>query len=155
MIFNKGGKFLNLNCISNLKSLRFRFSQWLIFVFMSLTLIACQTSQQQNKQSLTHYLNQYVGQDASQLTQHFNLDTFNIQLNPNPIITPERAMFSFDRMLSLPIPAGNMVMDSRGVMIPVQIASADNNFKTKQSCHVIFVLKDNKIQSVSMQGRAC
>lgn len=137
------------------KLLLYSYSRLALIICIGLTLNACQVIHQQNKQSLALYLNQYVGQDINQLKQNFNLDAFDIQLKPNPIITPERAIFSFDRMLSLPIPAGNMVMDSRGVMIPVQIASADNNYKTKQPCNLIFVLKNNSVQSVSMKGKAC
>ena len=137
------------------QSMLFSYSRLVLITFIGLTLSACQTTYQQNKQSLTLHLNQYIGQNSDQLEQNFNLDNLDIQLNPNPIITPERVIFSFDRLMSLPIPAGNMVMDSRGVMIPVQIASVDNNYKTKQPCNIIFVLKNNMVQSVSMKGKAC
>ena len=137
------------------KSFWYSYSRLALITCIGLTLSACQTTHQQNKQAIAPYLNQYIGQGTDQLEQKFNLDTFNIQLNPNPIITSDRAIFSFDRLLSLPIPAGNMVMDSRGVMIPVKIASVDNNYKTKQPCNIIFVLKNHKVQSVSMKGKAC
>lgn len=130
-------------------------SRWALFSGIVLTLSACQTTHQQNQQSLALYLNQYVGQEAYQLKQKINLDAFNIQLNPNPIMTPDRAMFSFNRILSMPIPAGNVMKDSRGVMIPVQISSVGNNYKMKQACNIIFVLKNHLVQSVSMKGKAC
>ncbi len=137
------------------KSFWYSYSRLALITCIGLTLSACQTTHQQNKQAIAPYLNQYIGQGAEQLEQNFNLDTFNIQLNPNPIITSDRAIFSFDRIMSLPIPAGNMVMDSRGVIIPVKIASVDNNYKTKQPCNIIFVLKNHMVQSVSMKGKAC
>ena len=136
------------------KSFWYNYSR-LAIISIGLTLSACQTTHQQNKQAIAPYLNQYIGQRTDQLEQNFNLDAFNLQLNPNPIITSDRAIFSFDRIMSLPIPAGNMVMDSRGVIIPVKIASVDNNYKTKQPCNIIFVLKNHKVQSVSMTGKAC
>ena len=130
-------------------------SRWALSSGIVLTLSACQTTHQPNQQSLALYLNQYVGQEADQLKQKINLDAFNIQLNPNPIMTPERAIYSFDRILSMPIPAGNVVKDSRGVLIPVQISSVGNNYEMKQTCNIIFVLKNHLVQSVSMQGQAC
>ncbi len=136
------------------KSFWYNYSR-LAIISIGLTLSACQTTHQQNKQAIAPYLNQYIGQRTDQLEQNFNLDAFNLQLNPNPIITSDRAIFSFDRIMSLPIPAGNMVMDSRGVIIPVKIASVDNNYKTKQPCNIIFVLKNHRVQSVSMTGKAC
>lgn len=137
------------------KSFWYSYSRLALVTCIGLTLSACQTTHQQNKQALTLHLNQYIGLKADQLEQNFNLDAFDIKLNPNLIITPERAIFSFDRMLSLPTPAGNMIMDSRGVMIPVQIASIDNTYKTKQPCNIIFALKNHIVQSVSMEGKAC
>lgn len=137
------------------KSLLYNYSRLAFIICIGLILSACQTTHQQNKQALALHLNQYLGQRADQLKQNFNLDAFNIQLNPNPIITPNHVIFSFDRMLSAPIPAGNVVKDHRGVMIPVQIASADNNYQTKQACNIIFVLKNNMVKSVSMKGKAC
>ena len=136
------------------KSFWYNYSR-LAIISIGLTLSACQTTHQQNKQAIAPYLNQYIGQRTDQLEQNFNLDAFNLQLNPNPIITSDRAIFSFDRIMSVPIPAGNMVMDSRGVIIPVKIASVDNNYKTKQPCNIIFVLKNHRVQSVSMKGKAC
>ena len=136
------------------KSFWYNYSR-LAIISIGLKLSACQTTHQQNKQAIAPYLNQYIGQRTDQLEQNFNLDAFNLQLNPNPIITSDRAIFSFDRIMSLPIPAGNMVMDSRGVIIPVKIASVDNNYKTKQPCNIIFVLKNHRVQSVSMTGKAC
>ena len=136
------------------KSFWYNYSR-LAIISIGLTLSACQTTHQQNKQAIAPYLNQYIGQRTDQLEQNFNLDAFNLQLNPNPIITSDRAIFSFDRIMSLPIPAGNMVMDSRGVIIPVKIASVDNNYKTKQPCNIIFVLKNHRVQSVSTKGKAC
>ena len=136
------------------KSFWYNYSR-LAIISIGLTLSACQTTHQQNKQAIAPYLNQYIGQRTDQLEQNFNLDAFNLQLNPNPIITSDRAIFSFDRIMSVPIPAGNMVMDSRGVIIPVKIASVDNNYKTKQPCNIIFVLKNHRVQSVSMTGKAC
>lgn len=146
---------VKLNHKTSTKSFLYHYSRLALVICIGLTFSACQTTHQQNKQALALHLNQYIGQRTDQLEQNFNLDAFNIQLNPNPIITPNHAFFSFDRMLSLPIPAGNVIKDSRGVMIPVQIASAENNYKTKQPCNIIFVLKNNMVQSVSMKGKAC
>lgn len=146
---------VNLERRKTTTSFFYRYIRLALIPCIGLTFSACQTTHQQNKQSLALYLNQYVGQEAYQLKQKINLDAFNIQLNPNPIITSDRAMFSFDRILSMPIPAGNVMKDSRGVMIPVQISSVGNNYKMKQACNIIFVLKNHLVQSVSMKGKAC
>lgn len=140
---------------TSLKPFLYSYIRLALITCIGIALSACQITHQQNKHALALHLNQYIGQTTDQLEQTFNLDAFNIQLNPNPIFTPERAIFSFDRMLSLAIPAGKMMMDQHGVMIPVQIASTDNNYSSKQPCNIIFVLKDNVVQSVSMKGKAC
>ncbi|AMW77783.1 hypothetical protein AMD27_02020 [Acinetobacter sp. TGL-Y2] len=146
---------MNLERRKTTTSFFYRYIRLALIPCIGLTFSACQTTHQQNKQALALYLNQYVGEQINQLEQSFNLDSFNIKLNPNPIITSERAIYSFDRILSIPIPAGNMIKDSHGVMIPVQISSVDNNYKTKQPCNIIFVLKNHIVQSVSIKGKAC
>ena len=136
------------------KSFWYNYSR-LAIISIGLTLSACQTTHQQNKQAIAPYLNQYIGQRTDQLEQKFNLDTFNIQPKPNSITTSDRAIFSFDRLLSIPIPAGNMVMESRRVIIPEKIASVDKNNKTNQPCNIIFVLKTHMVKSVTIKGKAC
>ena len=60
------------------KSFWYSYSRLALITCIGLTLSACQTTHQQNKQAIAPYLNQYIGQGAEQLEQNFNLDTFNI-----------------------------------------------------------------------------
>lgn len=132
-----------------------RFNLLLILSMSSILLTACQTTTQKTRSELYQQLNQYIGKDFQQLQQNFNLDQMGLKINPNPIITSERAIFSFDRIGTTAIPSTITTRDSNGVIIPVQIASVSNSYNYTVSCNIIFALQKNIVQSVLLQGKAC
>lgn len=132
-----------------------RFNLLLILSMSSILLTACQTTTQKTRSELYQQLNQYIGKDFQQLQQNFNLDQMGLKINPNPIITSERAIFSFDRIGTTAIPSTIITRDSNGVIIPVQIASVSNSYNYTVSCNIIFALQKNIVQSVLLQGKAC
>lgn len=132
-----------------------RFNLLLILSMIGILLTACQTTTQKTRIELYKQLNQYVGKDSQQLQQSLNLDQMGLKINPNPIITSERAIFSFDRIGTTAIPSTITTRDSNGVIIPVQIASVSNSYNYTVSCNIIFTLQNNIVQSVLLQGKAC
>lgn len=132
-----------------------RFNLLLILSMSSILLTACQTTTQKTRSELYQQVNQYIGKDFQQLQQNFNLDQMGLKINPNPIITSERAIFSFDRIGTTAIPSTITTRDSNGVIIPVQIASVSNSYNYTVSCNIIFALQNNIVQSVLLQGKAC
>lgn len=116
---------------------------------------ACQTTNEKSNIALKEQLNHFIGKDVAYIEEHLNLDQIGIKLNPNPIISSQQAIYTFNRKVSIPIPSGHATLDSRGVMIPTQISSVSDRYSNTLTCNIIFNLEHQIAQSVLLQGRAC
>ncbi|MFW2000814.1 hypothetical protein [Acinetobacter ursingii] len=111
---------------------------------------ACTTTGWKSK-DLNAYLQQFVGQSTQQVQQTINLKSMGYQTTQKPILTSDQLTYTVIRSLNIPTPTARSF---DGMTIQTG-ASGANSYNLNIKCDIVFLLKNNVVQSYQYQGRAC
>ena len=111
---------------------------------------ACITTSQ-NK--LNQTLQQYVGQSAELVQQQLNLNEFGYTVLSAPVQTQEKLSYTIIRKMPIPIGTPNLATSiAMGAPNPMQ---SKGSLNIDMQCQINFILRDNQVESIKYQGRAC
>ncbi|MCU4414374.1 hypothetical protein KTH71_10060 [Acinetobacter sp. WU_MDCI_Axc73] len=126
---------------------------WMILVLLgiSFSLLSACTTTGWKSNNLNEYLQQFVGQTSQQVQQTINLKSLGYQTAQKPTLQSDQLTYTVIRSLNIPTPTARSF---DGMTIQTG-ASGANSYNLNIQCNIVFLLKNNIVQSYQYQGRAC
>lgn len=124
-----------------------------------LGLSACTTTPNM-QQTLTPYLDQFIGKSANDVKSTLNFDRFNFQSSKRPFReSDQKITYRILRPMRIPIPTTSVIGSASGGLGPAPSTSIQTNSSTSYdvnfNCDIHFNLKEDKVINWTYSGKAC